>query len=409
MAVFRPGDVVRIHGLQNQTDVNGLWGTIIDFIEGSGRWKVVLANREIKAIRRENLALQLDSGPETNICSSRPLLQMPRFDHPWQVEPVPEQRQRKREEMTEEFVDEMGEPLSSQAQERLLARWQPGQSRRYRDAYEAWLKSGEYDAEYRRDGLVFYHPELVIGQGAHAKVFLGIVPSDGREVAVKVYSQSQGGEHFAKEVQAMKQNAAVHGVIQYITSFEKDRLWVEEKGKRKRSRHEQVQVVILELMEGTLQQAISNWGSPDADDHIDTICHVSHNLLDILKHLNPNMIHRDIKPDNIMVDCRGNIKLPDFGISRMMTGGQSELYTETAGSSLPYTPPEALRSKLHKTSDLYSVGRVMLAMMLSDATMRRMGDSAVDDLVPTNWPKYRRFAFVQLVRALIRMKSAGHT
>ncbi|CAE7230804.1 unnamed protein product [Symbiodinium sp. CCMP2592] len=383
MSAFRPGDKARLIGLIRKPELNQSVVTFVKFEKD--RCVVSFADGTHVKVREENLQ------------AGRPLLQMPRFGNPWQAS-APEQRKKMREEMAEDFVHEMGEPLSP-AQERLFARWQPGQSQRYHDAYETWLKSGEFDVEFKRDGNVYYHPEMVIGRGAHATVFLGIVPSDGREVAVKVHSQGNGGDHFVKEVQAMKMNAAVPGVIQYITSFEKERIF-EEQGRRKRRREERLQVVILELMEGTLQEAMSRWGDLSAGEHIDTICYVSRSLLDIVKQLNPNIIHRDIKPDNIMIDCRGNIKLSDFGISRMLTAGQDRLYTSAEGSSLPFTPPEALRSKLHKTSDLYSVGRVMLAMMLSDATMRRMGDSSLEVLVPVNWPAHSRYAFIQLVRAL---------
>ncbi|CAE7345444.1 unnamed protein product [Symbiodinium necroappetens] len=394
MSAFRPGDMLRLIGLTKKPQLNQSVVRYISCVDD--RCIVLLANGTHVRVRPENLVLEQ---PGDGQQVGRPLLQMPRFGHPWQGS-APEQREKRREEMAEDFVHEMGEPLSP-ARERLFARWQPGQSQRYHDAYEAWLKSGEFEVEFKRDGNVYYHPELVIGRGAHATVFLGIVPSDGREVAVKVHSDSQGngGDHFVKEVQAMKKNAAVPGVIQYITSFEKERIF-EEQGRRKRRREERLQVVILELMEGTLQQAMSRWGDLVAGEHIDTICYVSRSLLDIVKQLNPNIIHRDIKPDNIMIDCRGNIKLSDFGISRMLTAGQDRLYTSAEGSSLPFTPPEALRSKLHKTSDLYSVGRVMLAMMLSDATMRRMGDSSLEVLVLVSWPAHSRYAFIQLVRAL---------
>ncbi|CAE7027837.1 unnamed protein product [Symbiodinium sp. CCMP2456] len=399
MSAFRLGEKLRLIGLTKQPDLNQSAVTYISFADG--RCVVCLADGKRVKVRPENLSReQPDDGQQ----AGRPLLQMPRFGHPWQASAT-EEREKRRKEMAEDFVDEMGEPLCA-AQDRLFARWQPGQSQRYHDAYEAWLKSGAFEVEFKRDGNVYYHPELVIGRGAYATVFLGIVPSDGREVAVKVHSQGNGGDHFVKEVQAMKKNAAVPGVIQYITSFEKEKIF-EEQGRRKRKREERLQVVILELMEGTLQQAMSRWGDLDAGEHIDTICYVSRSLLGIVKQLNPNILHRDIKPDNIMIDYRGNIKLSDFGISRMLAAGQDRLFTSAEGSSLPFTPPEALRSKLHRTSDLYSVGRVMLAMMLSDATMRRMGDSSLEVLVPMSWPAHSRYAFIQLVRALTHHDEEG--
>ena len=158
-------------------------------------------------------------------------------------------------EMLEQYRAEMGEGFTKEAKKRLFDKWYPGQSHRYRHLFHSWFRSMEIEAEYKKDGNVFYHPDLLIGVGSHAKVYLGIVPSDGREVAIKVYRDRTGSEHFSKEVRAMQENAAVFGIMQYITSFEQSKVWYEERRSTKRRREERVQVVILELMEGTLQEA----------------------------------------------------------------------------------------------------------------------------------------------------------
>ncbi|CAE7469232.1 prkC, partial [Symbiodinium sp. CCMP2456] len=300
----------------------------------------------------------------------------------------------------------MGERFTKDARRRLFDKWYPGQSHRYKHLFHSWLRSMEMEAEYKKDGNVFYHPELLIGSGSHAKVYLGIVPADGREVAIKVFRDRAGSDHFTKEVRAMKQNTAIFGIMQYITSFEQTKCWFEESRSTKRRREERVQVVILELMEGTLQEAMSTWGDLDAKQHLDVVCSVSRSLLDILGRLNPvgdqGYVHRDIKPDNIMIDCRGNIRLCDFGIARALREDEAQLFSPTCGSCPQFTPPEVLLyATLHKTGDLYSVGRVMIAMMLKDPSLSSMRDRSLElEEVPAQWPGYKRHAFVRLVAAL---------
>ncbi|CAE7878233.1 IND1 [Symbiodinium sp. KB8] len=314
--------------------------------------------------------------------------------------------QDKRREMLEQYRVEMGEGFTKEAKRRLFDKWYPGQSHRYKHLFHSWLRSMEMEAEYKKDGNVFYHPELLIGSGSHAKVYLGIVPADGREVAIKVFRDRAGSEHFAKEVRAMKENTAIFGIMQYITSFEQRKVWYEEHRSTKRRREERVQVVILELMEGTLQEAMSTWGDLDAEQHLDVVCSASRSLLDILSRLNPvgdqGYVHRDIKPDNIMIDCRGNIRLSDFGIARALRGDEAQLFSPTCGSCPQFTPPEVLRyATLHKTSDLYSAGRVMIAMMLTDPSLSSLWDRRLElEQVPAQWPGYKRHAFLRLVEAL---------
>ena len=143
-------------------------------------------------------------------------------------------------------------------------------------------------------------------------------------------------------------------------------------------------------------EAMSTWGDLDAEQHLDVVCSASRSLLDILSRLNPvgdqGYVHRDIKPDNIMIDCRGNIRLSDFGIARALRGDEAQLFSPTCGSCPQFTPPEVLRyATLHKTSDLYSAGRVMIAMMLTDPSLSSLWDRRLElEQVPAQWPGYKR-------------------
>lgn len=411
---FEVGEEVAITGLEKSPQFNGVIGELLTYDQTGDRWEVKLLNYQEQdkrvdktlAIKPTNLCLrQVEAAPTPEA----PLLRMPvpQCGNPWCV--PPSSRKDKGCEMLEQYRAEMGEGFTKEAKKRLFDKWYPGRrtgtSHRYRHLFHSWFRSMEIEAEYKKDGNVFYHPDLLIGVGSHAKVYLGIVPSDGREVAIKVYRDRTGSEHFSKEVRAMKENAAVFGIMQYITSFEQSKVWYEERRSTKRRREERVQVVILELMEGTLQEAMTTWADLHAGRHLDVVCSVSRSLLDILSRLNPvgdqGYVHRDINPDNIMIDCKGNIRLSDFGIARALHEDEAQLFSPTCGSCPQFTPPEVLYATLHKTNDLYSVGRVMIAMMLKDSSLSSMGDRKLDlEKLPAQWPWYKRHAFVRLVEAL---------
>ena len=76
------------------------------------------------------------------------------------------------------------------------------------------------------------------------------------------------------------------------------------------------------------------------------------------------VLHRDFKPENILVDARGQAFITDFGVARSMqaTGGQTK--TGTVVGTLQYMSPEQARGeKLDQRSDLYSFGLVAYEML----------------------------------------------
>lgn len=65
-----------------------------------------------------------------------------------------------------------------------------------------------------------------------------------------------------------------------------------------------------------------------------------------IEHLhNHNVLYRDLKPENLLVDSLGHIKLADFGLSKMLTGQQG--FSDTICGTPAYMPPEMLK----KTAD----------------------------------------------------------
>jgi serine/threonine-protein kinase len=96
---------------------------------------------------------------------------------------------------------------------------------------------------------------------------------------------------------------------------------------------------------------------PDALDVASQIC-------EALSHAHARrIIHRDIKPQNILLTEEGHVRVADFGIARAL-GGISTTSTDTVVGSAPYISPEQARNGMVSTrSDLYSLGVVIYEML----------------------------------------------
>ena len=93
------------------------------------------------------------------------------------------------------------------------------------------------------------------------------------------------------------------------------------------------------------------------------------------------IVHRDVKPGNILLAETGEVKLADFGLARQWEGGQTRV-TETEGlvGTVEYLSPEqALGDVLDARSDLYSFGVVLFEMLAGKVPLR--GDSAIGTIV----------------------------
>jgi tRNA A-37 threonylcarbamoyl transferase component Bud32 len=80
------------------------------------------------------------------------------------------------------------------------------------------------------------------------------------------------------------------------------------------------------------------------------------------------IIHRDVKPENILVASDGRLKLADFGVARMVTPGSTAAGSATSAvGTEPYMAPEVREGRADARSDIYSLG-VVLCRMLTGAT-----------------------------------------
>lgn len=120
------------------------------------------------------------------------------------------------------------------------------------------------------------------------------------------------------------------------------------------ARHRGRTVLLMRYVEGVpLSDAFETLNSEARD-------RIAFQLMDVVAHLhNHNVVHRDIKPDNIIVRPDGGVALLDYGIVRQME--QMETSATVIGTR-PYMSPEQVNGKSEQRSDIWAVGVVLYQM-----------------------------------------------
>ena len=118
--------------------------------------------------------------------------------------------------------------------------------------------------------------------------------------------------------------------------------------------------IVMELIDGiTLKQYMEKKGTLNWKETL----HFGIQIAKALEHAHSRgIVHRDIKPHNVMVLKNGSVKVMDFGIARMMSKGNT-LTKEALGSVHYISPEQAKGGRVDSRSDIYSLGVVMYEMM----------------------------------------------
>ncbi|CAA7049986.1 unnamed protein product [Microthlaspi erraticum] len=196
----------------------------------------------------------------------------------------------------------------------------------------------------------------VVGKGGFGTVYKGNLP-DGRKVAVKVLKESKSnGEDFINEVASMSQTSHVN--IVSLVGF------CLEGSKR---------VIVYEFLEnGSLDQFISANASSSVEWRL-RLYEIALGVLVVLKYLHygckTRIVHFDIKPQNVLLDCNLCPKVSDFGLAKLCKKKESTMSMLDTRGTIGYIAPEMIfrvyGSVSHK-SDVYSY--VMLVLEMIGAT-----------------------------------------
>ncbi len=188
----------------------------------------------------------------------------------------------------------------------------------------------------------------VIGTGGMAVVYKALCHRLNRLVAIKILKDEfSRDQEFRRRFHAESQAVAMLSHPNIVSVYDV-------------SRSGDVDYIVMELIEGiTLKQYLEKKGSLNWRETL----HFSMQIAKALEHAHSRgIIHRDIKPHNIMILKDGSIKVADFGIARIGSA-QNTLTREALGSVHYISPEQAKGGHVDCRSDLYSLGVVMYEML----------------------------------------------
>jgi len=205
-----------------------------------------------------------------------------------------------------------------------------------------------------------YKVKQLIGTGGMARVYLATDLILDRNVAVKTLAYDfQDDEDSLRRFkrEAMSTTELVHPNIVNIYDVQED----------------EYPYIVMEYIKGTnLKEYIRN-NQPISYRKIITIMD---QILDAMSYAHENnIIHRDIKPQNILIDRNDTIKITDFGIAVALSENSITQTNSLLGSVHYMSPEQAKGSVVTKSSDIYSLGVVLYEMLTGSVPFE--GESAV--------------------------------
>ncbi|MDX6626356.1 MAG: eukaryotic-like serine/threonine-protein kinase [Solirubrobacterales bacterium] len=195
-----------------------------------------------------------------------------------------------------------------------------------------------------------YRLEAKLGSGGMSTVYLARDQTLDRDVAVKVMhremsEQADQLERFRQEARAVAKLS--HPNVVAVIDAGED------------GGHP---YIVFEYVEGeTLKQRINRVGALDPQEALAYAIEIARGLT--VAHAR-NMVHRDIKPQNVLIDAEGRAKLTDFGISRQLEQDGMTATGRVLGTTDYVAPEQAMGHGVDPRSDIYSLGVVLYEMLI---------------------------------------------
>jgi serine/threonine-protein kinase len=200
-----------------------------------------------------------------------------------------------------------------------------------------------------------------LGSGGMANVYLAEDQELGRRVAIKILNDRHANDdQFVERFRREAKNAAGLSHPNIVSIYD-------------RGEAEGTYYIAMEFLDGrSLKELIVGRGPAPVNVAID----YTRKILDALRFAHRNgIVHRDIKPHNVIVDAEGRVKVTDFGIARAGTSQMTEVGS-IIGTAQYLSPEQAKGAPVDQTSDLYSVGIVLYELLTGKVPFS--GDSPVE-------------------------------
>ncbi|HEX3237424.1 MAG TPA: Stk1 family PASTA domain-containing Ser/Thr kinase [Gaiellaceae bacterium] len=193
-----------------------------------------------------------------------------------------------------------------------------------------------------------YRIQRKLGAGGMADVYLAEDQELGRRVAIKILNGRHANDaQFIERFRREAKNAAALNHPNIVSIYD-------------RGNAEDTYYIAMEFLDGrTLKELIVSRGAAP----INVAIEYARQILSALRFAHRHgIVHRDIKPHNVLVDAEGRVKVTDFGIARAGTSQMTETGS-IVGTAQYLSPEQARGGEVDPRSDLYSLGIVLYELL----------------------------------------------
>jgi eukaryotic-like serine/threonine-protein kinase len=193
-----------------------------------------------------------------------------------------------------------------------------------------------------------YRIQRKLGAGGMADVYLAEDQELGRRVAIKILNgRHANDDQFIERFRREAKNAAALNHPSIVSIYD-------------RGEAEDTYYIAMEFLDGrTLKELIVGRGAAP----INVAIEYGRQILSALRFAHRHgIVHRDIKPHNVLVDAEGRVKVTDFGIARAGTSQMTETGS-IVGTAQYLSPEQARGGEVDPRSDLYSLGIVLYELL----------------------------------------------
>jgi serine/threonine-protein kinase len=193
-----------------------------------------------------------------------------------------------------------------------------------------------------------YRIQRKLGAGGMADVYLAEDQELGRRVAIKILNGRHANDaQFIERFRREAKNAAALNHPNIVSIYD-------------RGNAEDTYYIAMEFLDGrTLKELIVSRGAAP----INVAIEYARQILSALRFAHRHgIVHRDIKPHNVLVDAEGRVKVTDFGIARAGTSQMTETGS-IVGTAQYLSPEQARGGEIDPRSDLYSLGIVLYELL----------------------------------------------